>query len=138
MNPLKQSQIKTLKKLNCEDLAEKIDEIIITLNSGRIEKPVVQQKIPAQTLEWGETSPTEMTWYEAKKWCEEQGGRMPTRIELLQAYEDNVEGFVANNYWSATEYNSTYAYDVNFDDGNTNCDNKTNAYYVRCVRRINN
>ena len=45
------------------------------------------------------------------------------------------KNFVANNYWSATENNSTNAYNVNFNNGNTNNNNKTNANYVRCVRR---
>ncbi len=42
----------------------------------------------------------------------------------------------SNNYWTSTTYasNPTNAWNVNFNDGNTNNNNKTNANYVRCVR----
>ena len=48
----------------------------------------IKHEIPGKTIYWGEEAPREMNWYEAKEWCEEQGGRLPTRLELLQAYED--------------------------------------------------
>ena len=114
----KQQKIKELK----EELA-------------RLENETVIQKIPAKTIEWVATSPTEMTWDEAKEWCKEQGAEMPTRIELLQACEDKVDGFVADNYWSATESSSTYAYNVSFSNCATFYNYKTFALYVRCIRR---
>ncbi len=42
---------------------------------------------------------------------------------------------IANNYWSSTTYapNTTNAWNVNFNNGNVNNNNKTNPYYVRCV-----
>jgi hypothetical protein len=43
---------------------------------------------------------------------------------------------IANNYWSSTEYNSTNAYKLNFNNGNRNNNNKGNNNYVRCVRRL--
>ena len=74
------------------------------------------QKIPAKTLEWGNASEKELTWKEAKEWCKQQGDgwRMPTRIELLQAYEDN---------WSSTEVSGTAGSNY-----------KPNAYCVWCVK----
>jgi len=46
----------------------------------------------------------------------------------------------ANNFWSATTYpytgNQNNAMNVNFNDGNVNANNKTNSYYVRCVRAL--
>lgn len=93
-----------------------------------------KHEIPVKTLIWGESSKEKMTWEEAKKWCEEQGGRMPTRLELLQAYEDKVEGFKEDLYWSATESNSTFAYYVNFNYGGTYLFYKTFAYYVRVIK----
>jgi hypothetical protein len=43
---------------------------------------------------------------------------------------------VASNYWSSTtnSNNPTNAWNVNFNDGNVNNDNKTNNNYVRAVR----
>jgi hypothetical protein len=42
----------------------------------------------------------------------------------------------ANNYWSSTTYqsNPTNAWNVNFNDGSTNANNKSNNNHVRAVR----
>ena len=42
----------------------------------------------------------------------------------------------SNNYWSATTYqnNPSNAWNVNFNDGNVNANNKSNNNYVRGVR----
>jgi len=76
-------------------------------------KESIIQKIPAKTLEWGNVSEKELTWKEAKEWRKQQGDgwRMPTRIELLQAYEDNVDGL------SSTEVSDSAAWSVNFLNG---------------------
>jgi hypothetical protein len=91
-----------------------------------------KQTIPEKTIYWGETAEEELDWEEAKDWCEEQGGRLPTKIELLQAYEE-VDGFIASLYWSATEANANTAYNVYFSNCTTYYANKTNAFNVRCV-----
>ena len=41
-----------------------------------------------------------------------------------------------NNYWSSTSYaaDTTNAWNVNFDNGNVNNNDKGNSNYVRCVR----
>jgi len=85
------------------------------------------------TKYWGETSKEQMTWEVAKEWCEKNGGRLPTLIELQQAYADKVDGFVVAGYWSATRVDSTGAYSVNFSDCATNYNSEAIAYYVRCV-----
>lgn len=41
---------------------------------------------------------------------------------------------VSNNYWSSTEYSASNAYNLNFNNGSVNNNNKTNSNYVRCVR----
>ena len=43
---------------------------------------------------------------------------------------------VSNNYWSSTTNasDSSNAWNVNFGNGNDNWNNKSNNYYVRCVR----
>lgn len=42
----------------------------------------------------------------------------------------------SNNYWSSSTYqnNPQNAWNVNFNDGNVNANNKTNNNYVRAVR----
>ena len=98
-----------------------------------------KQIIKEKTLEWGDVSSEEMSWEDAKKWCEEQGGRLPTSVELLQAYTDKVEGFApASSFWSATAYPYTGSQDfamvVYFYSGYVVAGYKTSSYYVRCVR----
>ena len=98
-----------------------------------------KQSIPAQELEWGETSKKEMSWQEAKDWCEEQGGRLPTQIELLQAYKGRVT-FPKDSFWSSTECssNSSFAWSVNLLYGYAfNLDKTSSSYYARCVRSVN-
>ena len=102
---------------------------------NEVEETVIQS-IPAKKLEWGPTSVKEFTWDDAKKWCEMMGYRMPTLIELLQAYEDKVSGFIDEYYWSATENSASSAWYVNMSSGSTNYNLKTISYYVRCVRDI--
>jgi len=93
------------------------------------------QEIPAKHLEWGKTSEVEMNWQEAKDWCREQGGRLPTIVELVEAYHRKVEGFKNDYYWSSSELSATNPFSLYFYNGNVNTYNaKSNASYVRCVR----
>jgi len=120
-----------------KEVIKKLDTIMayIQLQPKEEKTKTTKHEIPAKTIYWGESSKKEMTWEEAKEWCEKQGGRLPTLIELQQAYADKVEGFVALHYWSATEPSSTLAYLVYFSSGTTLYNNKTYACYVRCIRR---
>ncbi|MFA6314959.1 MAG: DUF1566 domain-containing protein [Candidatus Paceibacterota bacterium] len=117
-------------------------ELIDLDNFEEVKEPLdgfknsVKQVIEGKTLEWGEVSDREMDWFEAKAWCEERGGRLPTRVELLQAFDEKVEGFQGFYFWSSTEYynNTALAWPVNLASGYTNFNTKTNSGYVRCVR----
>lgn len=86
-----------------------------------------------EKIVWGKSSDERMDWNEAKVWCEEQGGRLPRLLELLKAYEEKEEGFMADFYWSSTEDFTTGAWHMNFASGNTYRLDKTHSYYVRCV-----
>ena len=104
-----------------------------------IETPMTQevkQVIPAKTLIWGKTSEKEMDWEDAKKWCEEQGGRMPTRVELIEAFDSKVGGFVSGYYWSSTAYESGAGgvWFVSFSDGYVDGGGMDGSDFVRCVR----
>jgi hypothetical protein len=53
-----------------------------------------------------------------------------------QGREQATEDTVSNNYWSSSTYanNPNNAWNVNFNDGNVNANNKSNNNYVRAVR----
>jgi hypothetical protein len=104
---------------------------------GQEIKEKVIQSIPAKELEWGAISDEEMDWHEAIKWCEAQGKgwRLPTRVELIQAFDEGIE-FPGNYFWSSTEYysNTALAWYVYLYNGNTNSNTKASSNLVRCVR----
>ena len=54
------------------------------------------------------------------------------RSKSNYSYED-AKPQKDSNYWSATENNSTNAWNVNFSNGNVNNNNKNNSYVVRPV-----
>jgi hypothetical protein len=56
--------------------------------------------------------------------------------ELRRAREQAEGATQSNNYWSSTTYqnNPNNAWNVNFNDGNVNANNKSNNNYVRAVR----
>jgi hypothetical protein len=96
-------------------------------------------------LEWSEDLGT-MDWFQAEKICKEMGGRLPTRIELINLFDNNLEEMqkmlgknpASYTYWSATTYSSSTqnAWGVGEASGYTGFSNKTNSasYRVRCVR----
>jgi hypothetical protein len=70
-------------------------------------------------IEWGPEAPQKMTWYEGIGWCNSlgDGWRLPTIGELRIAYEQNVEGFAPDIYWSSSQYYSNYAWTQYFYNG---------------------
>lgn len=92
-------------------------------------------------IEW-QNDPTKdkMNWYKAVEYAESLGNgwRLPTRGELADAYDNKVEGFYFNYYWSSSSYvqNTNDAWYVVFSNGNVGYYVKTFKYYVRCVRDI--
>ena len=78
-----------------------------------------------------------MTWQEAKDWCEEQGGRLPTKFELQALAElGNVSEERRNDfYWSASVLsdNPAFAWGVYLHNGFTNFNFRTNSKSVLCV-----
>lgn len=94
-------------------------------------------------LEWSENLGL-MNWEEAKKKCEEMGGRLPTRIELIDLYDNHynecqklINNDEGNYFWSATSSSSTNAYTVYLNDGYTSNGTKYSyTNYVRCVREV--
>ena len=75
------------------------------------------------------------------KKLEEQGFNpsqffIPTKEQLLLAYQEIREHFSAAIYWSSTEVNATYAYCVRYTCGNATNGSKTIAFCVRAFRCV--
>jgi hypothetical protein len=118
---------------NYNTILQRIKEIN-KLIEKELTKRIIQE-IPVKTLKWGEISDKKLTRNEAIKWAKEQGGRLPTRAELVQAYDDKVEGFKNDSYWSSTEDadDPGYGWSVYFKNGGVGLDVDDVSYYVRCV-----
>jgi len=62
---------------------------------------------------------------------------LPSKDELSQLYTNRVliGGFASLKYWSSSEYDATYVWDQNFNNGIKNYLNtKASPHYVRCIR----
>ena len=89
-----------------------------------------------------DASPEEMNWDDAVKWCADKGGRLPTRLELLDLYDNHREECItlikddsSNTFWSSTEYSASVAWYVYLNFGLTSSNNKSSfSNQVRCVR----
>jgi len=78
----------------------------------------------------------EMNWDDATKKCKEIGGRLPTRGELLDLFDNHREELgMVDSYWSSTG-GSSYAWSVVFSNGSVSYRNKRNSFSVRCVRKV--
>ena len=122
--------MKQIQKLR-EEFNNKLD---------KLEAKLVKKKwTKIGNIEWSEPL-GEMNWHDAKKKCEEMGGRLPTRIELLDLvdnHSDEIEDWDTDVYlWSATTQsdNTHNAWHTYLDIGLTFNGNKTNAYDSRCIR----
>lgn len=117
-----------------KEALKKIEELKKYIQSLESIEKKTKHEIPGKTIYWGEEAEEKMNWYDAKEWCEEQGGRLPTRLELLQAHEDEIEGFYPYIYWSSSEDSSGDAWRQYFDsNGNQYGNNKKDLSRVRCV-----
>jgi len=92
-------------------------------------------------LEWSEDL-GEMNWFDAKRVCKEAGGRLPTRAELVDLFDNHykecqelIKGLSSYYFWSATENSLTNAWYVLLTSGTTYSSTKSAvAAYVRAVR----
>lgn len=92
-------------------------------------------------------------WASAYDWCKNYAGegggaglwRLPTQRELIMIWIlhpqligiEGFNAFSANNYWSATEYNSNYGWNMSFNNGNLGHPGKSNnPCFVRCIRDL--
>ena len=100
----------------------------------------ILQYIEGKRLEWKAEEPKEMTWNDAMELYKDnpEGWRLPTRVELLQAYVDGVGGFASLYYWSSSEHVAGNAWVQVFLNGDQFDYSKFDSYRVRAVREISN
>ena len=108
------------------------------MTQKEIEKQIKWTKIG--NLYWSEVLGL-MFWDEGKKKCEELGGRMPSRIELIDLCDNHYDKLKkldnpGANFWSSTEHHSgtTPAWYVYLPYGYAYSNPETNRNYVRCVK----
>ncbi|MCL3849853.1 DUF1566 domain-containing protein [Parabacteroides sp. GYB001] len=94
------------------------------------------------TVDWA------AAWKACASYNGEGGGtgswRLPTQRELLMIWilhpqligKGHFTAFFAGGYWSATEYSTNNVWRVYFGNGTVGTSNKTNSFYVRCVRDL--
>ena len=72
--------------------------------------------------------------YQARRITGRDGWFIPSLGMLQTAYtcRSYWDTYSSSRYWSSTETNSTYAYNVYFNDGSTDCNGK--CFISRCVR----
>lgn len=78
----------------------------------------------------------DFTDYPARDACKSIGGRLPTRTELSSIYTNRAlfGTFQSGNYWSSTEFSTTFARFVIFTSSGTGSTDKRIDHYVRCVK----
>ncbi|KGC13954.1 hypothetical protein DM48_312 [Burkholderia gladioli] len=80
------------------------------------------------------------SWQAQLDWAKSIGGDLPTRAELVIAYEQNRDQFQAEAYWSNTPDTdpgySGWAWCQYFDGGYQDDDRQDNEFRARAVRRL--
>lgn len=105
-------------------------------NSDSSEAIITSDWFGLNKLYWDlSSSDKEMNWYDAVKYCQGKGMRLPTKSEL-ETHRKSLNGTLY--HWTSTsdDSNQSKAYRVGFDTGNVSLDAKNNYYinYARCVR----
>lgn len=80
----------------------------------------------------------DLTWEKAKAWAEQQGGDLPTRMELLLFYKTQREQFQRDAYWSNEPHadDDAFAWGQGFYWGDQSHWLKGIELRARAVRRV--
>ena len=80
----------------------------------------------------------EISWSDARKWAQEQGGFLPTRREQSLLFANLKAEFQSSWYWSDEEHesNSGWAWCQGFGGGYQGYDVKHDKLRARAVRRL--
>jgi hypothetical protein len=80
------------------------------------------------------------SWQQQMDWAKSIGGDLPTRAELVIAYEQHSDQFKKSVYWSSTPDTdpgySGWAWCQYFGHGNQGCNHQCDEFRARAVRRL--
>lgn len=85
-----------------------------------------------------------LPWRDGRKWCEKNGGTLPSLAQLAVLYEffEEINASLRDQggtelsravYWSSSEYGSSNAWGVHFGSGGMGNGGKFGAFRVRAV-----
>ena len=77
-----------------------------------------------------------LTWTKAKTWAKKQGGELPTRPVAAMLFANVKPALSPDWHWTADEYNASFAWDCDFDDGFQNDTHKSYELAAVAVRLI--
>ena len=151
---------KTQLQTKIQELESELNSFKQQLNNYK-DHPTIQEASVGDVLEDGcivlkkenglallvapESTQVRTTWSkefpEVFKKLEEQGFNpsqffIPTKEQLLLAYQEIKRHFSAATYWSSTEINASTAYDVRYTNGSSLNNSKTYAFCVRAFRCV--
>lgn len=78
------------------------------------------------------------TWEEAKAWAAEQGGELPSRVDLIVLWDNLRDRFQKEWYWSNEKHAhyADYAWVQSFASGDQSYGHTSGQYRARAVRRV--
>jgi hypothetical protein len=78
----------------------------------------------------------ELTWKKALAWADGAGGTLPTRPVSALLFANAKGQFDPTWYWTSEEFDGSYAWGQDFDDGLQNGFRKASTCRARAVRLI--
>jgi hypothetical protein len=84
----------------------------------------------------GPEAEEELTWEDAKVWCQSAGGELPPRDVLFLASLQTADWLEQHPYWSSTEFGAPNSWTQSFFNGHQYFYSKNFCCYVRAVRRV--
>ena len=78
-----------------------------------------------------------LNWVAAKEWAASIGASLPTRFESALLYANLRDQFdTLKWHWTATQYGGSGAFIQYFDGGTQTCNDQSDTFLVRAVRRL--
>jgi len=79
---------------------------------------------------------TDLTWKKAKTWAEEQGGELPSRPVAALLFANVKASLQPRWHWTSEEFDASYAWVCDFNDGTQDCYHKSYEGSAVAVRQI--
>jgi hypothetical protein len=79
---------------------------------------------------------TDLTWTKAKAWAKKQGGELPSRPVAALLFANVQSALWPRWHWTCDEFDASYAWGCNFDDGSQRDHHKSYEGGAVAVRQI--